>query len=334
MVLCQLFFCQVQPQRLSAPVKRTRSRRHTQKDRRGRTVPHKLQRSQRPGARDTEQRNPRSAGLDQRTAIEIARAISREDASVAKAVAHELPQIARAIEAVTLALANGGRLFYVGAGTSGRLATVDAAECAPTFGISPSSVEAVIAGGRRALTKAVEGVEDSASAGRRDLAAKRITPRDVVVGLSASGATPYVLGAMQFARSRRAVTIAITANPRSPLKRLAEIAIVPETGPEILAGSTRMKAGTAQKMVLNMLSTGAMVRLGHVYNNWMVDVALTNDKLRKRGLRILTEATGATMRGTSRALTQAGGNLRVALVMLKTASTPHEARRRLQQGQR
>jgi len=279
--------------------------------------------------RRTEQRSTRSRGLDQRTTRDIVCAISREDAGVAHAVARELPRIARATDAVAHALQSGGRLIYVGAGTSGRLATLDAAECPPTFGVSPAMVQAVIAGGRRALTGAVEGAEDNALQGKKDLAARRLMPRDVVVGLSASGTTPYVLGALQFARRRGACAIAVTANRRSPIARVAHIAIVAETGPEIIAGSTRMKAGTAQKMILNMLSTAAMIRLGRVYNNWMVDVALSNRKLRQRGLRILQEAAGARPSQAARALRLAGNDLRVALIMLKSGAEAAAARRRL-----
>ena len=224
----------------------------------------------------------------------------------------------------------GGRLIYVGAGTSGRLAALDAAECPPTFGVRADVVQAVIAGGRGALTRAAEGAEDSASQGANDLAAKKIVAQDVVIGVSASGATAYVLGALQFARKRGAKTVLLTSNRNSPAGRWAEIVIAPQTGPEVIAGSTRMKAGTAQKLILNMLSTGAMIRLGRVYNNWMVDLNMTNAKLRKRGLRILEEATDATTLEAKRALAQAG-SVRVALVMLKTGKSLSEARRRLHQ---
>jgi N-acetylmuramic acid 6-phosphate etherase len=279
----------------------------------------------------TEERNPRSRELDRLSTQELVRVIHHEDATVLAAVRKELPAIARAIDAVVDALSRGGRLIYVGAGTSGRLATLDAAECPPTFGTSPKLVQAVIGGGRRALTDAVEGAEDDAKQGARDLKARRITKADVVVGLTASGTTPYVLGALQLARRRGALTIGITSNRHAPIQRLARITIAPETGPEVVAGSTRMKAGTAQKLVLNMLSTAAMIRLGHVYSNWMVDVALTNEKLRRRGLRILQEASGAAESEAARALAEAGNRLRVALVMLKMKSSAGEARRRLRQ---
>ena len=281
--------------------------------------------------RRTEQCNPRSRGLDRLSTRDLVKAIHREDATVARAVGRELPAISRAVEMIAQAFFRGGRLIYAGAGTSGRLATLDAAECPPTFGVSPRQVQAVIAGGRRALTSAVEGAEDSAEAGRRDLAAKKLLSRDVVVGITASGSTPYVLGALEFARKRGAGTIGITANRHAPIANIARITIAPDTGPEVIAGSTRMKAGTAQKLVLNLLSTGAMIRAGHVYDNWMVDVALTNQKLRQRGLRILEEATGASAKQAARALAKSKHNLRIALVMLKTGAVAAEARRRLQQ---
>jgi N-acetylmuramic acid 6-phosphate etherase len=277
----------------------------------------------------TEQSNPRSHRFDQRSTLEIVRAINREDKRVATAVARELPKIAQAVDRIVRALTSGGRLIYVGAGTSGRLAALDAAECPPTFGVAPGLVQAVIAGGRRALTSSVEGAEDSCTMGRRDLLTRRITERDAVVGVTASGNTRYVIGALEFARRRGAATIAVTSNPNSNVTRIAAIVIAPRTGPEIIAGSTRMKAGSAQKMVLNMLSTSAMVRLGRVYSNWMVDVALTNAKLRQRGLRILQEATGATSVRAARALREANGKIRVALIMLKAHKTAAAAQRRL-----
>jgi N-acetylmuramic acid 6-phosphate etherase len=277
----------------------------------------------------TEQRNPRSRGLDLKSTREILRIINREDARVPAAVARELPRIVRAVDEISCALGRGGRLIYVGAGTSGRLAALDAAECPPTFGVSPRVVQAVVAGGRQALVRAVEGAEDSAAQGARDVAARRVTRKDVVVGLAASGSTPYVLGALAYARRRGATTIGVTSNRRSALTRVAHIVIAPEVGPEVLAGSTRMKAGTAQKLVLNMLSTAAMVRAGRVYDNWMIGVALTNRKLRERGLRILTEATGATVEEAARALRQAGHDLRTALLMLETGTSAAEARPRL-----
>jgi N-acetylmuramic acid 6-phosphate etherase len=280
-------------------------------------------------ARATEQRNPRTRGLDAKSTLDILWAIHREDATVAKAVAGAIPAIAQAVDAIGHALQRGGRLFYAGAGTSGRLAALDAAELPPTFGTPPRLIQPVIAGGRRALTHAVEGAEDNRAQGARDLAACRLRAGDVVVGITASGSTRYVLGALQFARRRGAVTVGVTSNPRTPILRLARICIVTPTGPEVITGSTRMKAGTAQKLVLNMLSTGTMIRLGRVYDNWMIGVALTNRKLQARGLRILVEASGATVAEATRALRQSGHNMAAALVMLKTGLSAREAHRRL-----
>jgi N-acetylmuramic acid 6-phosphate etherase len=280
-------------------------------------------------SKKTEQRNPRTRGIDGKSELEIVKAIHNEDATVANAVAETIPAIARAVEAITQALQNGGRLFYVGAGTSGRLAALDAAEVPPTFGISPRIVQAVIAGGRRALTHAVEGAEDNRAQGARDLAKCGLDRKDAVVGIAASGSTPYVLGALEYARRRGAVTLSVTSNARTPITQVAKISIVTPTGPEVITGSTRLKAGTAQKMVLNMLSTATMIRLGRVYDNWMIGVALTNRKLRARGLRILGEATGASVADATRALRQSGHKMDVSLIMLKTGANAAEARHRL-----
>src|SRR5579872_4874767 len=279
--------------------------------------------------RATEQRNPRTRRHDSKSTLENLRGIHREDATVPRAVARAIPAIVRAVDAIAEALQGGGRLFYVGAGTSGRLASLDAAELPPTFGTPSRLVQAVIAGGRLALTHAVEGAEDNRAQGARDLADRRVSNKDVVVGIAASGSTPYVLGALEFARRRSAITIGVTSNPRSPLSRWAAISIVTETGPETITGSTRMKAGTAQKMVLNMLSTAAMVRMGRVYDNWMIGVALTNRKLQARGLRILAQASGATVAEATRALRQSGHNMPQALIILKSGVTAAEAQRRL-----
>jgi N-acetylmuramic acid 6-phosphate etherase len=277
----------------------------------------------------TEQRNPRTHGIDAKSTIEILRAIHREDASVTGAVSSALPRIARAVNAIVAALERGGHLFYVGAGTSGRIAVLDAAELPPTFGIPAGMVQAMIAGGRRALTQATEGEEDHRSKGARDLKARGLGATDVVVGISAGGATPYVLGALEYAKRKRALTIGVTSNPRAPLTRVARINIITPTGPEIITGSTRMKAGTAQKLVLNMLSTATMIRLGRVYGNWMIGVALKNHKLQARGLRILCEASGANVPEATRALRQSGHNLGAALIMIKTGASAHEAKRLL-----
>jgi len=277
----------------------------------------------------TEQRNPRSRGLDRKSSLEIVRALNREDATAALAIRPVLPKIARAVDAIADSLRRGGTLFYIGAGTSGRLAVLDAAECPPTFGTPSRMVQAIIAGGERALRRAVEGAEDSAANGARDLRRAGLAPGDVVVGVAASGTTAYVLGALAFAAKRGAVTVGVTSNPQSTLARRAGISIAPDTGPEAIAGSTRLKAGTAQKMVLNMLSTAAMVRIGRVYENWMVHVALTNHKLRRRGARILEQAAGVSPSAAEHALRQAGHNLPAALVMLKTGASLRDSRRSL-----
>src|SRR5437660_4174322 len=241
----------------SQPKKRKRAKsQHTEhQPKENRFIDHRL----------TEQRNAASRNLDRMTAKEIVRLMNREDRKVAIAVGRELPAIARAVDAIVNGIRKGGRLFYVGAGSSGRMGVLDAAECPPTFGTSPRLVQALIAGGRRAITNAVEGAEDSTRNGERDLRAKKLMRNDVVVGIAASGTTPYVLGALRCARKRGATTVAVTSNLRVPVGRLAKIVIAPEVGPEVLTGSTRLKAGTSQKMVLNMLSTAVLARLGHVY---------------------------------------------------------------------
>jgi N-acetylmuramic acid 6-phosphate etherase len=285
--------------------------------------------SRRKDARRTEQRLAASKNLDRMTAVEIVRLMNREDRKVAAAVGLELPAIARAVDAIVGAMSGGGRLIYVGAGSSGRMAVLDAAECPPTFGISQKQMIALIAGGRRAVTGAVEGAEDSAANGARDLRRLKLRRKDVVVGIAASGTTPYVLGAMKFARGRGALTVAVMANRDMPLARLAKIAIAVEVGAEVLTGSTRLKAGTSQKMVLNMLSTAVMVRLGHVYENLMIDAVLTNKKLHGRAVRILMEASGASVSAAEDALRAAGHDMRTGLVMLKLDVGAGEARKRL-----
>ncbi len=279
--------------------------------------------------RSTEQRNAASKNLDRMAAREIVRLMNREDRKVAIAVGRELTAIARAVDAIVDGIRNGGRLIYVGAGSSGRMGMLDAAECPPTFGTSPKLVQALIAGGRRAITEAVEGAEDSALNGERDLRAKKLTWRDVVVGIAASGTTPYVLGALKYAGKRGAMTVAVTSNLRMPVGRLAKIVIAPEVGPEVLTGSTRLKAGTSQKMVLNMLSTAVMARLGHVYENLMIDMVLTNEKVAERALRILAEASGKSVSAAEHALRAARHDMRVALVMLKGRMGAAEAKKRL-----
>ncbi len=279
--------------------------------------------------RITEQRNAASRNLDRMTAREIVELMNGEDRRVALAVGKEIPAIARAVDAIVAGIRKGGRLIYVGAGSSGRMAVLDAAECQPTFGTSAKLVQALIAGGRRAVTGAVEGAEDSVRDAERELRERKLTCHDVVAGVTASGTTPYVLAALRYARGRGATTVAITSNRKTPITRLAKIVIAAEVGPEVLTGSTRMKAGTAQKMVLNMLSTASMARLGHVYENLMIDVVQTNEKVAKRALRILAEASGRSVSAAAHALRAAGHNMRVALVMLKLGVEAGEARKRI-----
>jgi N-acetylmuramic acid 6-phosphate etherase len=285
--------------------------------------------SRRDDRRRTEQRLRASKNFDRMTAVEIVRLMNREDRKVAAAVARKLPAIARAVDAIVGAMRRGGRLIYVGAGSSGRMAVLDAAECPPTFGISKKKMIALIAGGRRAVTGAVEGAEDSAANGARDLRRLKLERNDVVVGIAASGTTPYVLGAMKFAQERRALTVAVMANRDMPLARLAKIVIGVEVDAEVLTGSTRLKAGTSQKMVLNMLSTAVMARLGHVYENLMIDAVLTNEKLHERAVRILMVASGASVSAAEDALRAAGHSMRVGLVMLKLGVLAGAARKRL-----
>jgi N-acetylmuramic acid 6-phosphate etherase len=285
--------------------------------------------TQRSEKRRTEQRLDASTRLDRMTAAEIVGLMNREDRRVARAVGRELPGIARAVDAIVRGMRAGGRLIYVGAGSSGRMAVLDAAECAPTFGIAPGRMVALIAGGRRAVTGAVEGAEDSAANGARDLRRLKLGRNDVVVGIAASGTTPYVLGAMKYARGRGTLTVAVMANRDMPLARLVKIVIGVEVGAEVLTGSTRLKAGTSQKMVLNMLSTAVMARLGHVYDNLMIDAVLTNEKLQGRAVRILMEASGASVSRAEDALRMAGHSMRVGLVMLKLGVRAGAARKKL-----
>jgi len=273
----------------------------------------------------TEKGNPASVSLDAKPTREILRIINREDHRVAAAVAKVIPQTAQAVELIVKALARGGRLIYCGAGTSGRLGVLDAAECAPTFGTD--RVLGVMAGAPKALYRPTEVTEDNAQQAVRDLRRVKLNSNDVLVGISASGRTPYTLGGMRHAKRIGATTIALTSNPGSALTRVAEVSIVPVVGPEVIAGSTRMKAGTAQKLVLNMLSTASMVRSGHVLSNWMVNVQLTNRKLRQRARNILARATGVSPASAARALAESGGHLPVAMLMLAKRIESSEASR-------
>ncbi len=279
----------------------------------------------------TERQNVESAALDTLPALEIARIINRQDRKVALAVAQALPQIALAIDAIAEAIGAGGRLIYVGAGTSGRIAALDASECPPTFSTDPRTVQFVIAGGERALGYATEASEDSSALGRRDMARKKPGKKDVVVGIAASGRTPYTVAALQYARQKGARTVAIVCNPQSPLGMASHIEILVEVGPEALAGSSRMKAGTAQKMVLNMLSTGAMARRGYIFGNLMVNVHAKNEKLVERALGILQRAAGVDRSVAAETLEAAGRRVPVAMVMLKTGLSAARAREKLKQ---
>jgi N-acetylmuramic acid 6-phosphate etherase len=277
----------------------------------------------------TEQRNPASRNLDRMTALEIVRLMNREDRKVAIAVQHEIPAIARAVDGIVGQIEKGGRLIYVGAGSSGRIAVLDASEWPPTFGTSPELVKALIAGGARAIVQSVEGAEDRPQDAVRDLENIRLTSNDAVVGIAASGTTPYVLAAIRYAKKKGALTVGVTSNKRSILAKRANIAITPVVGPEVLTGSTRLKAGTSQKMVLNMLSTATMVRLGRTYDNLMIDMGQTNTKLKQRAKGILKQASGKNLSAVEHALRQSGHDLRLALIMLKKRISVEAAQKEL-----
>ncbi len=278
----------------------------------------------------TETRNPASVEIDQLSTLEMLRVINQEDQQVALAVGQLLPEIARAVDAIAAAFGKGGRLVYIGAGTSGRLGILDASECPPTYGVSAEQVIGLIAGGHKAILQAVENAEDDAELGARDLKNIQFCANDVLVGIAASGRTPYVLGAMAHASAVGATVCSISCNPGSPLARAADISMVAVVGPEIVTGSSRMKAGTAQKLILNMLSTGAMIRTGKVYGNLMVDVEATNAKLVERQKRIVMEATDCERAVAERALAEADNHCKTAIVMILAGLTADEARHRLQ----
>ncbi|MFI6362554.1 N-acetylmuramic acid 6-phosphate etherase [Nocardia sp. NPDC050630] len=267
------------------------------------------------GSLTTEASNPRTTTLDSMPIDELLRTMNAEDAGVASVVAQAIPQIAQAVELIVAARRRGGRLIYLGAGTSGRLGVLDAAECPPTFGTAPGEVLGIIAGGPQALLRAVEGAEDDPVLAAADLSAIALTSDDVVVGLAASGRTPYVIGALRYGRSIGAATVAISCNRNAQASNCADVGIELDTGPEVLTGSTRLKAGTAQKMVCNMLSTAAMVRSGKVYRNLMVDVQPTNAKLVDRARRIVAEATGTDSATAAALLDAADGQVKTAIVM-------------------
>ena len=274
----------------------------------------------------TEQENPRTSNLSSLSSLDIVRAMNEEDSVVAAAVGAVLPEISQAIDKIVARMRSHGRLFYIGAGTSGRLGVLDAAECPPTFGVSPELVQAVIAGGYEACYRAVEASEDDSAAGIKDLEDRGFTKQDALVGIAASGRTPYTVGAVEWARERGAFTAAITCVPGSPITKAAEIAIVPDVGPEVVAGSTRLKAGTAQKMVLNMLSTATLVQLGYVTGNRMTNVHTRNTKLRARALRILMAEAGIDEQAAATFLDLTDGSLPLALVMAQSGCELNDAR--------
>ncbi|MEI7252753.1 N-acetylmuramic acid 6-phosphate etherase [Pectobacterium versatile] len=279
----------------------------------------------------SETRNPATMALDQLSTLEMMHAFNQEDRKVPEAIALVLPAIAEAVDLAAASLQEGGRLIYLGAGTSGRLGVLDASECPPTFGVPHGLVIGLIAGGPGALLKAVEGAEDDPALGEADLKALNLTAADMVVGLAVSGRTPYVIGALRYAHDVGCRTAAISCNPHSPIAQEAQVAISPVVGPEALTGSTRLKSGTAQKLVLNMISTGAMVKLGKVYQNLMVDVKATNVKLLDRACRIVVEATGAEREQAQQALVQADNEVKPAILMLLANIDVAAARERLKQ---
>ncbi len=281
----------------------------------------------------TEQLNPAARDLDRKSALEIVRIINREDAKVAAAVRRALPQIARSVDMVADCIRAGGRLIYIGAGTSGRLGALDASEIPPTFNLNPHTVQYVMAGGPRALGASTEASEDDTRLAVAEMKKRKPGKRDVVLGIASSGRTPFTIAAVEYARRRGAKAIALTCNSNSPLERAADFAIVTEVGPEVLAGSSRMKAGTAHKMVLNMISTGAMVRLGYVYGDLMVNVWPKNEKLIQRAIRILEQATGADSETASAALKASGNRTPVALAMLAAEVTRAQATTALKKSQ-
>lgn len=284
----------------------------------------------------TEQNNPATARIDVAPVEEILRLINDNDALVPAAVREELPAIAAAVECTVERFQRGGRLIYVGAGTSGRLGIVDASECPPTYGVSPDMVQAVIAGGREAVFAAQEGAEDKRESGAEEIQKLRVGESDVVCGVTASGRTPFVLGALDEARARGAATILVTTSTREKLRELqitADYVICPNVGAEVIMGSTRMKSGTAQKLVLNMLTTASMIRLGKTYGNVMVDLQMTNAKLVERAKRIVMDITGESYDEASRALEAAGGHVKTALVMILAPCDAAEARARLERAQ-
>lgn len=277
----------------------------------------------------TEKRSPRTANIDRLSTLAVLEVMNDEDATVPGAVRRVLPAIAQAVDALVEHLRQGGRLLYVGAGTSGRLGVLDAVECVPTFNTDPETVQGIIAGGPLALTHAAEGAEDDRAAGYAEMVARNVSERDVVVGIAASGRTPYVIGALEAANAAGAATVAISCNEPAPMLDIAGIPIAVLVGPEIITGSTRLKSGTAQKLILNMLSTASMIRLGKVYQNLMVDMRVTNQKLMQRAQRIVAEITGVSSEEADRLLEQTGHEVKTAIVVALLGVSPETARTRI-----
>lgn len=275
---------------------------------------------------DTEKRNPNTMNLDEMSSLEIVRVMNEEDHHVPEAIGKQLPVIAQCVDIISKQLKKGGRLFYMGAGTSGRLGVLDAAECVPTFGTEPEMVQGLIAGGMSAMTIAVEGAEDDMALGRADLRKRHLTSDDVVVGIAASGRTPYVIGGLDYARANSTPTIALSCNNHSEISNHADTAVEISPGPEVLSGSTRLKAGSVQKMVLNILSTASMVRIGKTYGNLMVDVRQTNSKLTERAIKMVIAVTGVSYEAAQEALNQSDHSVKVAIVMILKEVDANQAR--------
>lgn len=277
----------------------------------------------------TERRNPRSVDIDLLPTERVLKIINADDALVANVVASAIPQIAKVVETAAECIRSGGRIIYIGAGTSGRLAILDAVEIPPTFSTPPEWIQAVMAGGAKALPHAIEGSEDDRARAAADLKSKKLTKDDLVIGIAASGNTPYTHAAIEFAKSKGAKTVAVVCVENSPMSKTADLTIQTLVGPEVITGSTRMKAGTAQKLVLNMISTATMIRLGMTYSNWMINLSMTNNKLRERGMHVLQEILGVRRDEAARLAENSGSNLKVAVIMGASGCTKEQAEKRL-----
>ncbi len=277
----------------------------------------------------TERRNPRSVDIDLLPTERVLKIINADDALVANVVASAIPQIAKVVETAAECIRSGGRIIYIGAGTSGRLAILDAVEIPPTFSTPPEWIQAVMAGGAKALPHAIEGSEDDRARAAAELKSKKLTKDDLVIGIAASGNTPYTHAAIEFAKSKGAKTVAVVCVENSPMSKTADLTIQTLVGPEVITGSTRMKAGTAQKLVLNMISTATMIRLGMTYSNWMINLSMTNNKLRERGMHVLQEILGVRRDEAARLAENSGSNLKVAVIMGASGCTKEEAQKRL-----